>query len=89
MTIERWTDERLDALASATQNLLAAVEAQSRTSESQQSAIESQQSAIERLIEGQLGLQAQMGIIAEQTLQLKRAVDYLLSRDGETGPSAL
>jgi hypothetical protein len=44
----------------------------------------------QRLVDGQLGLQAQMGIMSqivietrEETKQLKRAVDYLLSRDGE------
>jgi hypothetical protein len=49
-----------------------------------------QQVAIDRLIDGQLGLPAQMGVMSqavietrEETRQLKRAVDYLLSRDGE------
>jgi predicted phage-related endonuclease len=53
-----------------------------------------QQTAIDRLIDGQLGLQAQMGVMSqvvietrEETRQLKRAVDYLLSRDGEKGES--
>ena len=51
-----------------------------------------QQTMIDRLADGQLGLQAQMGIMSqivietrEETKQLKRAVDYLLSRDGEQG----
>jgi hypothetical protein len=45
---------------------------------------------IDRLIGVQLGLQAQMGVMSEVVIetreeakQLKRAVDYLLSRDGE------
>jgi hypothetical protein len=45
---------------------------------------------IDRLIGGQIGLQAQMGFMSEVVIetreeakQLKRAVDYLLSRDGE------
>lgn len=51
-----------------------------------------QQNSLEHLIDGQLGLQSQMGRLSEIVLevreesrQLKRAVDYLLSRDGETG----
>ena len=43
----------------------------------------------QRLVDGQLGLQAQMGVLSEamletreETKQLKRAVDYLLSKDG-------
>ncbi len=66
----------VDSIARSLDNL---VTAQSR-----------QQTAIERLIDGQLGLQAQMGVMSqvvietrEETRQLKRAVDYLLSRDGE------
>jgi predicted phage-related endonuclease len=53
-----------------------------------------QQTMIDRLTDGQLGLQAQMGVLSqvvietrEETRQLKRAVDYLLSRDGERGES--
>jgi predicted phage-related endonuclease len=53
-----------------------------------------QQTMIDRLADGQLGLQAQMGIMSqivietrEETKQLKRAVDYLLGRDGERGVS--
>ena len=48
---------------------------------------DNQQRTIEQLVEGQLALQAQMGLVSEQTLQLKRAMDYLLSRDGEKGSS--
>lgn len=65
---QRWTDERLDALAASTQSLLSATEANTE--------------AIERLIENQLAMQTLHGQVAEQTLQLKRAVDYLLSKDG-------
>lgn len=64
----RWTDDRLDALAASTQSLLAATEANTE--------------AIERLIKNQLAMQTLHGQVAEQTLQLKRAVDYLLSKDG-------
>jgi predicted phage-related endonuclease len=53
-----------------------------------------QQTMIDRLTDGQLGLQAQMVVLSqvvietrEETRQLKRAVDYLLSRDGERGES--
>ena len=67
-TPQRWTDERLDALAASTQSLLAATESNTE--------------AIERLIENQLAMQTLHGQVAEQTLQLKRAVDYLLSKDG-------
>lgn len=67
-TPERWTDDRLDALAASTQSLLSATEANTE--------------AIERLIKNQLAMQTLHGQVAEQTLQLKRAVDYLLSKDG-------
>jgi hypothetical protein len=60
----------------------------------QQATIERHQEALGRLIDGQLGLQAQMGVMSqvvietrEETRQLKRAVDYLLSRDGKRGDS--
>lgn len=50
---------------------------------------DNQQTALGTLIEGQnklvksqLALQVLQGQIAEQILQLKRAVDYLLSNDG-------
>lgn len=65
---QRWTDERLDSLAASTQSLLSATEANTE--------------AIERLIKNQLAMQTLHGQVAEQTLQLKRAVDYLLSKDG-------
>lgn len=65
---QRWTDERLDALAASTQSLLSATEANTE--------------AIERLIKNQLAMQTLHGQVAEQTLQLKRAVDCLLSKDG-------
>jgi hypothetical protein len=58
----------------------------------QQTVIKRNQDAISRLIDGQMGLQAQMGVMSqvvietgEETKQLKRAVDFLLSRDGERG----
>ena len=41
-----------------------------------------QQDAINKLIEGQLAGQVLQGQLAEQTMQLKKAVDYLLSNDG-------
>lgn len=65
---QRWTDDRLDTLAASTQSLLSATEANTE--------------AIERLIKNQLAMQTLHGQVAEQTLQLKRAVDYLLSKDG-------
>ena len=65
---ERWTDDRLDALAASTKNVLDATQANTK--------------AIERLINNQLAMQSLHGQLAEQTLQLKRAVDYLLSKDG-------
>jgi uncharacterized coiled-coil protein SlyX len=75
----------VDSIARSLDNLITA---QGR----QQTTIERQQEALGRLIDGQLGLQAQMGVMSqgvietrEETRQLKRAVDYLLSRDGERG----
>jgi uncharacterized coiled-coil protein SlyX len=77
----------VDSIARSLDNLITA---QGR----QQTVIERQQEALGRLIDGQLGLQAQMGVMSqvvietrEETRQLKRAVDYLLSRGGERGDS--
>lgn len=41
-----------------------------------------QQESMNKLVEGQLADQILRGQLAEQTMQLKRAVDYLLSKDG-------
>jgi uncharacterized coiled-coil protein SlyX len=75
----------VDSIARSLNNLITA-------QGNQQTVIERNQDAISRLIDGQLGLQAQMGVMSqvvietrEETRQLKRAVDYLLSRDGERG----
>jgi hypothetical protein len=73
----------VDSIARSLDNLITA-------QGNQQNTIERNQEALGRLIDGQLGLQAQMGVMSqvvietrEETRQLKRAVDYLLSRDGE------
>lgn len=65
---QRWTDDRLNALTASTQSLLAATQANTK--------------AIKRLINNQLSMQTLHGQVVEQSLQLKRAVDYLLSKDG-------
>ena len=43
-----------------------------------------QQTSIDKLIEGQLAMQVLQGQLVEQTMQLKRAVDYLMFKDGES-----
>ena len=43
-----------------------------------------QQTSIDKLIEGQLAMQVLQGQLVEQTMQLKRAVDSLMSKDGES-----
>lgn len=86
--------DRLDRIELMLERLVNIQDNQQRSIESVLKVQEKQQSAFERLTEGQLGLQAQMGVLSEAMLetreeakQLKRAVDYLLSRDGETGQS--
>ncbi|NJM68693.1 MAG: penicillin acylase family protein [Acaryochloris sp. RU_4_1] len=84
--------DRLDRIEQMLEGLIRIQSTQQHSIESVIQAQQNQQSALERLIDGQLGLQAQMGVLSEamldtreETRQLKRAVDYLLSRDGETG----
>lgn len=85
MPIERWTDDKLDSLASSVGNLLEATErilsVQDRMND-----------RFNQMSESQLALQTLMGQVSQamldtrqETAQLKRAVDYLLSRDGELG----
>ncbi len=84
--------DRLDRIEQMLERLVNIQGNQQRSIESVIRVQENQQNAFERLTEGQLGLQAQMGVLSEamletreETKQLKRAVDYLLSRDGEIG----
>ena len=91
------TEERLDRIESTLENLVDALTAQRQATDNlleiqrnQGQATDNlleiqrnQGQSIDRLIEGQLYLQGMQGQLAEQTLQLKRAVDYLLSKDGE------
>ena len=72
------SEDRLDRIERMLESLV-------RTQSNQQETLQAHQKSLDLLVEGQLSLQAQMGLISEQTLQLKRAVDYLLSRDGEVG----
>ena len=66
------------SLANTSANLL---EASKNLTEVQQN----QDARIQRLEDGQLALQELGGIIAGETRQLKRAADYLMSKDGERG----
>ncbi|ABW33313.1 hypothetical protein [Acaryochloris marina] len=79
---QRWTDDRLDALAASTQSLLDATQANTATIGQVLEQQKVTDKKIELLIEGQLAMQTLHGQLAEQTSQLKRAVDYLLSKDG-------
>lgn len=68
----------IESLANTSSNLL---EASRNLAETQQS----HAARLERLEDGQLALQELGGLIAGETRQLKRAVDYLMSTDGERG----
>lgn len=72
----------VESLARGQEHLLSAAETQDTRMERLLAVLETQGKRIDILIEAQLASQAQMGLISEQTLQLKRAVDYLLSQDG-------
>ena len=83
--------DRLDRIETIVESIARSLDNVLRAQENQQGTIERHQDALSRLVDGQLGLQAQMGVLSqvvietrEETRQLKRAVDYLLSRDGET-----
>jgi uncharacterized coiled-coil protein SlyX len=83
--------DRLDRLERIVDSIARSLDNLVTVQGNQQGTIERNQEALGRLIDGQLGLQAQMGVMSqvvietrEETRQLKRAVDYLLSRDGES-----
>lgn len=80
---KRWTDDRLDALAASTQSLLDATQANTATISQVLEQQKTTNKKIDLLIEGQLAMQTLHGQLAEQTLQLKQTIDYLLSNDGE------
>jgi hypothetical protein len=76
---------RLDRLELITDSIV-------RSLENLLKAQESQHVMIQRLTDGQLALQSNAGVMAqiiietrEETRQLKRGLDYLLSQDGERG----
>jgi hypothetical protein len=83
--------DRLDRIERIIDSMARSIDNLITVQVNQQTTTERHQEALGRLIDGQLGLQAQMGVMSqavietrEETRQLKRAVDYLLSRDGET-----
>ena len=83
--------DRLDRIETIVESIARSLDNVLRAQENQQGTIDRHQDALSRLVDGQLGLQAQMGVLSqvvietrEETRQLKRAVDYLLSQDGET-----
>jgi hypothetical protein len=80
--VQNQQPDRLDRIERIIESLASGQEHLLNAMENQEQRMEVQGDRINILIEGQLGLQAQMGLVSEQTLQLKRAVDYLLSRDG-------
>jgi hypothetical protein len=84
--------DRLDRLENIVDSIARSLDNLISAQENQQTMIERLTDGQQRLVDGQLGLQAQMGVLSEvvietreETKQLKRAVDYLLSRDGERG----
>ena len=72
------TPDRFDRLE-------AMVESLANTSANLLKASENHDARIQRLEDGQLALQELGGLIAAETRQLKRAVDYLMSTDGSRG----
>lgn len=78
MTMSQAQPDRLDRLEVMLESLI-------QTSENLIQTAQAQQTAVDKLVESQLATDVKFGRLAEQTLQLKRAVDYLLSKDGETG----
>jgi hypothetical protein len=84
--------DRLDRIENLLERVVNLQFDQQNKLETQQGRLDRIETGIERFVDGQLGLQAQMGLLSEivlevraETQQLKRAVDYLLSRDGERG----
>lgn len=75
--------DRLDRLEALLESLSRSTENLVKASENQQQRIDQHEQVINRHEENLLALQALGGRLSEQTLQLKRAVDYLLSKDGE------
>lgn len=80
---QRWTDNWLDTLAASIQSLLDATQANTATISQVLEQQKTMNKKIDLLIEGQLAMQTLHGQLAEQTLQLKQTIDYLLSNDGE------
>lgn len=68
----------LERIVNTQANLLEALQSQGEVRQNQEA-------RLQRLEDGQLALQELGGILAGETRQLKRAVDYLLSKDGERG----
>ena len=78
MTVATPDPDRLNRIEAMLESIV-------RIQGNQQEALNKHQKSLDLLVDGQLGLQSQLGIIAEQTRQLKRAVDYLLATDGGNG----
>ena len=72
--------DRFDHIEAMLKCLVNSPDNHQRTIEHQQSAMKRQQSTLDSRSD-----RAAMCGTREETQQLKRAVDYLLSRDGETG----
>ncbi|MGF1602926.1 MAG: hypothetical protein ACFCU8_13055 [Thermosynechococcaceae cyanobacterium] len=53
------------------------------TQANQLETLQNQEARLQKLEDGQLAIQELGGILARETRQLKRAMDYLLSKDGE------
>jgi ABC-type transporter Mla subunit MlaD len=88
MPIERWTDDQLDSLARSVGNLVQATERVL-------SWADNINERFSQILDSQLAVQSLVGQVSqamldtrEETRQLKRVIDYLLSRDGENGSSS-
>ncbi len=91
------TEERLDRLERIVESLANTASHIMDAQETQQESIQRLGESIQRLTDGQLGLQTQMGLISEAVLDLRqmtrelkagqerqeRILDYLVGRDGD------
>lgn len=75
--------DRIDRLEAMIQSLANTSENLLTVSRSLTQAQQNHEARLQRLEDGQLALQELGGLLAGETRQLKRAVDYLLSKDGE------
>lgn len=75
----------LESVINTQANQLTAIESLVKSQQSTDAKLNELIAAMVDFRDGQLALQELGGLIAGETRQLKRAVDYLMSKDGERG----